>query len=85
MYKALSDGKPPRSSLKVWVDAADNRYGPGHGMKKTLTAEGMPEEVRTYQDGDKRLESWFYWKKGKVITFMEGQVLSQATFPPTKS
>ncbi len=85
LYKALTDGKPPRSALKTWVDSADNRYGPGHAFKKAIATEGMPEEVRTFNDGDKRLESWFYWSKGKAITFMEGQVLSQATFPPTKS
>ena len=68
------------------MDAAENRYGPKHVLKKTLTAEGgYPDEVRTFQDGEKSLESWFYWSKGKVITFMDGQVLSQATFPPTKS
>lgn len=87
IYKALSEGtQKSGSALKTWVDAAENRYGPKHALKKTLTTEGgYPEEVRTFQDGDKRLESWFYWSKGKVITFMDGQVLSQATFPPSKS
>ena len=32
----------------------------------------------------KILESWFYWSKGKSITFLEGQVFSQSTFPPLK-
>jgi tetratricopeptide (TPR) repeat protein len=87
LYKALGEGKARTgSALKTWVDTAENRYGPGHALKKTLASEGgYPDEVRTYNDGDKRLESWFYWTKGKAITFMEGQVLSQATFPPTKS
>jgi tetratricopeptide (TPR) repeat protein len=86
IYKALSEGKPRLGTdLKKWVDAADNRLGPGHQLKKTLTADGYPEEVRIFRDGEKSLESWFYWSKGKVITFMDGQVLSQATFPPTKS
>jgi tetratricopeptide (TPR) repeat protein len=87
IYKALSEGKPRTGpALKTWVDSADNRLGPKHQLKKTLTTEGgYPEEVRTFQDGEKSLESWFYWTKGKVITFMDGQVLSQATFPPSKS
>jgi tetratricopeptide (TPR) repeat protein len=86
IYKALSEGKPRvGTDLKKWVDAADNRLGPNHQLKKTLTADGYPEEVRIFNDGEKSLESWFYWSKGKVITFMDGQVLSQATFPPTKS
>lgn len=87
IYKALSEGKARTGpALKTWVDSADNRLGPKHQLKKTLTAEGgYPEEVRTFQDGEKSLESWFYWSKGKVITFMDGQVLSQATFPPSKS
>jgi tetratricopeptide (TPR) repeat protein len=86
IYKALSEGTQRTGpDLKKWVDAADNRLGPGHQLKKTLTADGYPEEVRTFHDGEKNLESWFYWSKGKVITFMDGQVLSQATFPPTKS
>ncbi len=86
IYKALSDGtQRVGPDLKKWVDAADNRLGPGHQLKKTLAADGYPEEVRTFHDGEKSLESWFYWSKGKVITFMDGQVLSQATFPPTKS
>jgi tetratricopeptide (TPR) repeat protein len=87
IYKALAEGSKSRtgSQLKVWVESADNRYGPGHAFKKAIATEGLPEEVRTFNDGDKRLEAWFYWSKGKAITFMEGQVLSQATFPPTKS
>jgi len=87
IYKALSEGKQRTGTdVKKWVDAADNRLGPKHQLKKTLTAEGgYPEEVRTFQDGEKSLESWFYWSKGKVVTFMDGQVLSQATFPPAKN
>jgi tetratricopeptide (TPR) repeat protein len=86
IYKALSEGKARTGSdLKKCVDSADMRLGPKHQLKKTVTSDGYPEEVRTFQDGDKALESWFYWSKGKVITFMDGQVLSQATFPPSKS
>lgn len=86
IYKALSEGKPRTGGdLKKWVDSADIRLGPKHQLKKTITSDGYPEEVRTFQDGDKALESWFYWSKGKVITFMDGQVLSQASFPPSKS
>ena len=85
IYKALSDGKPRTGpQLKTWVDSADNRLGPNHQLKTTLKSEGYPEEVRTFSDGDKILESWFYWSKGKAVTFMEGQVFSQATFPTAK-
>jgi tetratricopeptide (TPR) repeat protein len=86
IYKALSEGKPRTGGeLKVWVDSAVNRLGARQQLTKTKTTEGgYPEEVRTFHDGDKALESWFYWSKGKVITFMDGQVLSQATFPPSK-
>ena len=49
-----------------------------------IEVDGYPDEVRTFSDGDKMLESWFYWSKGKSITFLEGQVFSQATFPPLK-
>ena len=66
------------------MDSAGNRLPKGHQLDKTKAAEGYPEEVRTFMDGDKTLESWFYWTKGKSITFLEGQVFSQATFPPTK-
>jgi len=86
VYKALSDGRQRTGSqLKTWVDSADNRLGAGHQLKKTINTEGYPDEVRTFSDSDKILESWFYWKKGKSITFLEGQVFSQATFPPAKS
>ena len=85
IYRALSDGKQRTGSqLKTWVDSADNRLGPGHQLKKTITADGYPDEVRTYSDGDKMLESWFYWTKGKSITFLDGQVFSQGSFPPLK-
>ncbi|HET9251208.1 MAG TPA: hypothetical protein VFP58_03750 [Candidatus Eisenbacteria bacterium] len=85
IYKALSEGKPRTGSqLKTWVDSAGNRLPKGHQLDKTKAAEGYPEEVRTYMDGDKTLESWFYWTKGKSITFLEGQVFSQASFPPAK-
>jgi tetratricopeptide (TPR) repeat protein len=85
IYKALSEGKPRTGSqLKTWVDSAANRLPKGHQLDKTKAAEGYPEEVRTFMDGDKTLESWFYWTKGKSITFLEGQLFSQATFPPAK-
>lgn len=86
LYKALSEGKQRTGSqLKVWVDSAANRLGAKEQLTKTRTAEGYPEEVRTFSDGEKALESWFYWSKGKSITFLEGQVFSQATFPPAKN
>lgn len=85
VFKALNDGKQRLGSqLKTWVDSADNRLGKGHQLTKTVTANGYPDEVRTFSDGDKILESWFYWTKGKSITFLEGQLFSQATFPPVK-
>jgi tetratricopeptide (TPR) repeat protein len=86
IYKALSEGKQRIGApLKVWVDSAANRLGAKEQLTKTRTAEGYPEEVRTFTDGEKALESWFYWSKGKSITFLEGQVFSQATFPPAKN
>jgi len=85
IYKALSEGKQRVGpALKIWVESADNRLPAGHQLKKTITADGYPDEVRTYLDGDKSLESWFYWGKGKAITFLNGQPFSQATFPPKK-
>ncbi len=85
VYKALDAGKQRLGSqLKTWVDSADNRLPPGHQITKTVKSDGYPDEVRTFFDGDKKLESWFYWSKGKSITFLEGQVFSQATFPPVK-
>jgi len=85
VYKALSDGKQRTGSqVKVWVDSAENRLGKNHQLGTTLKADGMPEEIRTFSDGDKSLESWFYWSKGKAVTFMEGQLFSQATFPAAK-
>jgi hypothetical protein len=86
IYKALSDGKQRVGpQVKLWVDSAENRLGKNQQLTKTRTAEGYPEEVRTFMDGEKNLESWFYWSKGKSITFLEGQVFSQATFPPAKN
>ena len=85
VYRALTDGKQRTGSqLKTWVDSAPNRLPPGQQCTKTSSAEGYPEEVRTYTDSDKMLESWFYWSKGKSITFLDGQVLSQVTFPHPK-
>lgn len=86
VYKALSEGKPRTGSqVKVWVDSAKNRLPANQQLTKTATAQGYPEEVRTFTDGEKILESWFYWTKGKSITFLEGQVFSQASFPPAKN
>lgn len=87
IYKALNDGKQRTGpSLKVWVDAADNRLGANNQLKATLQKEGgYPDEVRNFSDSGKQMETWFYWTKGKAVTFLEGQVLSQTTFPPAKS
>jgi tetratricopeptide (TPR) repeat protein len=87
LYKALTDGKQRTGpSLKVWVDAADNRLGANNQLKATLAKEGgYPEEVRTFMDSGKQMETWFYWTKGKAVTFLDGQVLSQTTFPPAKA
>jgi len=85
VYKALDVGKQRLGSqVKVWLDSAANRLPPGQQVTKTVTADGYPDEVRTFSDEDKTLESLFYWTKGKSITFLEGQVFSQATFPPLK-
>ncbi len=84
LYKSLSQGTK-KTALKMWVDSADNRLGAGNKLKPTLAAEGYPEEVYTYSEGDKTFETWFYWSKGKSVTFMEGQVFSKGTFPPRKS
>ena len=85
VYKALSEGKQRVGpALKVWVDSADNRLPAGHQLKKTIAADGYPEEIRTYLDGEKTLESWFYWNKGKAVTFLNGQLFSKASFPPKK-
>ncbi|MGH7681472.1 MAG: tetratricopeptide repeat protein, partial [Candidatus Eiseniibacteriota bacterium] len=85
VYRALDGGKRRTGpQLKTWVDSASNRLPPGQQVTKTSSSEGYPEEIRTYTDGDKMLESWFYWTKGKSITFLDGQVFSQATFPPAK-
>jgi predicted Zn-dependent protease len=85
MYKALREGKlRTGNDLKIWVDAADNRLGPNNKLKATVAAEGYPDEVYNYSDDGKQFESWFYWVKGKSVTFMEGQVFSQGTFPPQK-
>jgi tetratricopeptide (TPR) repeat protein len=86
IYKALSEGKQRTGNdLKVWVDAADNRLGPSNKLKATVAAEGYPDEVYNYTDDGKTFESWFYWRKGKSITFMEGQIFSQGTFPAQKT
>jgi len=86
LYKALSEGRQRTgAALKTWVNSADNRLGPENQCKATLKADGDPDEVRTYADGDKTLETWFYWSKGIAITFLDGQLFSKATFPAAKS
>ena len=86
VYKALSDGKQKVGpALKIWVDSAGNRLGAQQQITKTVGTEGYPDEVRTYPDGDKTLECFFYWGKGKAITFLNGQHFSQLAFPPKKS
>src|SRR6185503_10584024 len=78
VYKALSEGKQRVGpALKVWVDSAVNRQGAQQQITKTVAAEGYPDEVRTYPDGDKTLECYFYWGKGKAITFLNGQPFSK--------
>lgn len=82
MYKALSEGKQRVGQpLKVWVDTADKRLGPGNQATPTFKAEGYPDELYTYSEDGKTFESWFYWVKGKSYTFMEGQVFSKGVFP----
>lgn len=84
LYKSLEQGTK-KTSLKMWVDSADNRLGAGNQLKPTLAAEGYPEEVYTYHEEDKTFETWFYWSKGKSVTFMDGQIFSKGTFPAKKS
>jgi tetratricopeptide (TPR) repeat protein len=81
MYRALSGGTK-KTNLKVWVDSADNRLGAENQLKTTLASDGYPEEVYTFTEDNKPFESWFYWSKGKAVTFMEGKVLSKGAFPP---
>jgi len=84
IYKSLSQGTR-KVALKTWVDSADNRLGTANQLKPTLAAEGYPEEVYTYREGDKSFETWFYWNKGKSVTFMDGQIFAKGVFPPKKS
>lgn len=86
MYKALGEGKQRKGSpLKIWVDSADNRLGPGNQVKPTVATEGYPDELYTYSEDGKIFESWFYWKKGRSVTFMDGQVFSKGVFPAQKA
>ncbi|TMQ58351.1 MAG: hypothetical protein E6K76_08205 [Candidatus Eisenbacteria bacterium] len=84
IYKALSEGTK-KTEVKVWVDSADNRLGASNQLKTVVKTESYPEEVYTYNEGDKRFETWFYWSKGKSFTFMDGQIFSKGAFPPKKS
>jgi len=85
IYRALQDGTPKRTNvIKIWCDAADNRFGPGNDLNAVRTAEGYPEEVRNYTDEGKVIETWFYWAKGKSFTFRDGKKVSAGTFPPVK-
>lgn len=83
LYKSLGEGQKKRSNqIMIWVDAADNRLGKGNDLNGIKAAEGYPEDVRTFSEENKVFETWFYWKKGKSYTFMEGKKISQTTFPP---
>jgi tetratricopeptide (TPR) repeat protein len=85
IYRALQDGTPKRSNLiKIWCDSADNRFGAGNGLNAVRTAEGYPDEVRTFTDEGRVIETWFYWTKGKSFTFRDGKQISKGTFPPMK-
>ena len=83
IYKALTQGS--KKDPKVWVDSADNRWGAQNQLTPLFKTEGYPEEVRTYSEENKTFETWFFWSKGKSVTFMEGQVFSKGAFPPKKS
>jgi tetratricopeptide (TPR) repeat protein len=83
IYKALSKGT--KKDPKVWADSAVNRLGAQNQLTPVLKTEGYPEEVYTYTEENKTFETWFFWSKGKSITFMEGQIFSKGAFPPKKS
>ncbi len=84
IYKALSQGTK-KPNVKVWVDSADNRLGAGNQLTPLKKTEGYPEEVYTYMEENKTFETWFFWSKGKSVTFLEGQIFTQGVFPPKKS
>jgi len=82
MYKALKDGQQRTGNdLKIWVDSAENRVGKGCKQTGVLATEGYPDEVYNYREDGKSFESWFYWGKGKSVTFMGGQIFSTGSFP----
>ena len=86
MYKALKDGQQRTGNeLKIWVDSADNRVGTPNKQSVTLAAEGYPDEVYNYREDGKSFESWFYWAKGKSVTFMGAQIFSTGTFPTQRA
>jgi tetratricopeptide (TPR) repeat protein len=85
IYRALQDGTPKRSNIiKIWCDAADNRFGAGNDLNAVRAAEGYPGEVRNFTDEGKVIETWFYWAKGKSFTFRDGKQISKGAFPPVK-
>jgi tetratricopeptide (TPR) repeat protein len=83
IYKALSEGT--KKDPKVWVDSAVNRLGAQTQTTMILKSEGYPEEVYTYREESKVFETWFFWSKGKSVTFLDGQIFSKGAFPPKKS
>jgi len=84
IYKALSEGTK-KDQVKVWVDSAVNRLGAQTQTTSVLKTEGYPEEVYTYREESKVFETWFFWSKGKSVTFLDGQIFSKGAFPPKKS
>lgn len=84
IYKALTQGTK-KKQVKVWVDSADNRLGAANQLKTVFKSEGYPEEVYTYSEEGKSFETWFFWSKGRSVTFMDGQIFTKGIFPPKKS
>ena len=72
-------------SGQIFTLRIDGRTDLRGQVKPTVATEGYPDELYTYSEDGKIFESWFYWKKGKSVTFMDGQVFSKGVFPAQKA
>lgn len=59
-------------------------YGGASDALGTIKEKGVPQEVRSHDEGGVKVDTWFYWSRGEALAFSNGRRLATVSFEPVK-
>jgi hypothetical protein len=75
-----------REEVRFAKDKLSYEVTPLSDQLEVIVRRGDPEEMRfPVVSGGRRIEKWYYWNQGLLVTFEDGRLVSEddAAFPPS--